>query len=135
MRDSRPVEDCHAIRRRRQCPECEARFTTFERVQLRELTVIKANGQRDMFDREKIAKSLRIALHKRPVSTRQLDGAVSRIVQQLEASGQQDISSRDIGETVMEVLKELDQVAYVRFASVYKNFADAEDFSKELKKL
>lgn len=128
VKDSRPSEDNTSIRRRRQCPECSGRFTTFERVQLRELTVIKTNGTREPFDRDKLAKSLIIALHKRPVDSERIERIVSSIVRRLEHGGEADIPTREIGEMVMEALSELDQVAFVRFASVYRNFEEAREF-------
>ena len=128
VKDSRPSEDNTSIRRRRQCPECSGRFTTFERVQLRELTVIKTNGTREPFDRDKLAKSLIIALHKRPVDSERIERIVSGIVRRLEHGGEADIPTREIGEMVMEALSELDQVAFVRFASVYRNFEEAREF-------
>ena len=128
VKDSRPSEDNTSIRRRRQCPECSGRFTTFERVQLRELTVIKSNGTREPFDRDKLAKSLIIALHKRPVDSERIERIVSGIVRRLEHGGEADIPTRKIGEMVMEALSELDQVAFVRFASVYRNFEEAREF-------
>ena len=128
VKDSRPSEDNTSIRRRRQCPECSGRFTTYERVQLRELTVIKSNGTREPFDRDKLAKSLIIALHKRPVESERIERIVSGIVRRLEHGGEADIPTREIGEMVMEALSELDQVAFVRFASVYRNFEEAREF-------
>ena len=128
VKDSRPSEDNTSIRRRRQCPECSGRFTTFERVQLRELTVMKSNGTREPFDRDKLAKSLIIALHKRPVDSERIERIVSGIVRRLEHGGEADIPTREIGEMVMEALSELDQVAFVRFASVYRNFEEAREF-------
>ena len=128
VKDSRPSEDNTSIRRRRQCPECSGRFTTFERVQLRELTVIKSNGTREPFDRDKLAKSLIIALHKRPVDSERIERIVSGIVRRLEHGGEADIPTREIGEMVMEALSELDQVAFVRFASVYRTFEEAREF-------
>jgi len=128
VKDSRPSEDNTSIRRRRQCPECSGRFTTFERVQLRELTVIKSNGTREPFDRDKLAKSLIIALHKRPVDSERIERIVSGIVRRLEHGGEADIPTREIGEMVMEALSELDPVAFVRFASVYRNFEEAREF-------
>src|SRR6476620_6240886 len=117
VKDSRPSEDGAAIRRRRLCPECEGRFTTFERVQLRELTILKRSGRRTPFDREKLVRSISIALRKRPVDADQLDNIVSRIVRQLESRGETEIPSTVIGELVMKALKSLDVVAYVRYAS------------------
>jgi transcriptional repressor NrdR len=128
VKDSRPTEDALAIRRRRFCQNCGQRFTTIERVQLRELTVIKSDARRVPFDREKLARSIRIALRKRPVQEERIERIVNGIVRQLEASGENDISSKQIGELVMETLKEVDPVAYVRFASVYRNFREAKDF-------
>ncbi|MBX6375721.1 MAG: transcriptional repressor NrdR [Acetobacteraceae bacterium] len=135
VKDSRPAEDGGAIRRRRACPACGARFTTFERVQLRELTVIKSDGRRVPFDREKLARSIRIALRKRPVDEDRVERIVNGIQRRLETEGEQEITSRQIGEMVMEVLKDLDQVAYVRFASVYRNFREAKDFQAFLGQL
>ncbi|MCZ6454445.1 MAG: transcriptional regulator NrdR [Alphaproteobacteria bacterium] len=128
VKDSRPTEDNTAIRRRRACPDCGARWTTFERVQLRDLLVIKHNGQRAPFDRDKLERSMHIALRKRPVDPDRVDRVVSGIVRRLESSGESEISSDAIGEAVMDALAGLDSVAYVRFASVYKNFREAKDF-------
>ena len=128
VKDSRPTEVNTAIRRRWACPDCGARWTTFERVQLRDLVVIKSNGQRAPFDREKLERSMRIALRKRPVEPDRVDRVVSGIVRRLESSGETEISSNAIGEAVMDALASLDPVAYVRFASVYKNFREAKDF-------
>ncbi|MFC4167776.1 transcriptional regulator NrdR [Teichococcus aestuarii] len=128
VKDSRPADDGAAIRRRRSCPSCGARFTTFERVTLRELTVVKSDQRRVPFDRDKLARSIRIALRKRPVDEDRVERIVNGIQRRLEAEGESEISSRAIGEMVMETLKELDQVAYVRFASVYRNFGEAADF-------
>ncbi|MBF0561531.1 MAG: transcriptional repressor NrdR [Alphaproteobacteria bacterium] len=128
VKDSRPTEDNSAIRRRRFCPACGSRFTTFERVQLRELTVIKKNGQRIIFEREKLARSIRIAVRKRPVEEERIERIINSIQRRLESSGESEIPSQMIGEMVMEALRGLDQVAYVRFASVYKNFREAKDF-------
>jgi len=128
VKDSRPTDDRAAIRRRRLCPNCAARFTTFERVQLRELTVVKKNGQREPFVRDKLARSVQIALRKRPVEPERIERAINSIVRQLESSGETEIKSDMIGELVMETLKTLDQVAFVRFASVYRNFREAKDF-------
>jgi len=132
VKDSRPSEDNTSIRRRRQWPACSGRFTTFERIQLRELTVIKSNGTREPFDRDKLAKSLIIALHKRPVDSERIERIVSGIVRRLEHGGEADIKTREIGEMVMEALSGLDQVAFVRFASVYRNFEVAEEFQRIL---
>lgn len=128
VKDSRPTEDNTAIRRRRFCPNCGARWTTFERVQLRELTVIKTNGQRSPFDRDKILRSMSIALRKRPIEPDRIEQIVNGIVRRLESMGESEIPTKVIGELVMDALKEIDQVAYVRFASVYKNFREAKDF-------
>jgi transcriptional repressor NrdR len=128
VKDSRPTDDGAAIRRRRFCTACSQRFTTIERVQLRELTVIKSDGRRVPFDRDKLARSVRVALRKRPVADERVERIVNGIVRQLEASGETDIPSKQIGELVMETLKEVDAVAYVRFASVYRNFREAKDF-------
>lgn len=128
VKDSRPTEDSAAIRRRRFCTGCGQRFTTIERVQLRELTVLKADGRRVAFDRDKLARSIHIALRKRPVSEDRMERIINGIVRQLEASGENDIASKQVGEMVMETLKEVDAVAYVRFASVYRNFREAKDF-------
>lgn len=130
VKDSRPTEDNTAIRRRRFCPNCGARWTTFERVQLRELTVVKHNGQRSPFDRDKIMRSMSIALRKRPVDPERVDQVVNSIVRRLESMGESEIPTKVIGEIVMDSLKELDQVGYVRFASVYKNFREAKDFEE-----
>jgi len=135
VKDSRPTEDNAAIRRRRQCPNCGARFTTFERVQLRELTVVKNNGQREPFDRDKLMRSMTLALQKRPVEPERIDQMVSGIVRRLESLGETDISSRQIGEIVMETLARIDTVAYVRFASVYMNFQAVGDFDKFMSQL
>lgn len=128
VKDSRPTEDNSAIRRRRHCPACSMRFTTFERIQLRDLTVLKKNGTRSPFDRDKLARSLNIALRKRPVEPDRIERMVNVIQRNLETSGEPEVSTQYIGELVMEGLASLDQVAYVRFASVYKNFREAKDF-------
>ena len=128
VKDSRPTDDSASIRRRRVCPDCGGRFTTFERVQLRELTVVKKSGRRVPFDRDKLIQSLEIALRKRPVEPERVERMVNGIVRQLESGGESDIASERIGELVMEGLKALDGVAYVRFASVYRNFREARDF-------
>lgn len=117
-----------AIRRRRYCPECDSRFTTFERVQLRELTVVKKNGVRRPFDRDKIARSIAMAVRKRPVEEEQIEQMVNNIVRKLESMGESEIPTDLIGEMVMEALKNTDDVAYIRFASVYRNFREAKDF-------
>jgi transcriptional repressor NrdR len=129
VKDSRPSEDAAAIRRRRACPDCGGRFTTFERVQLRELTVVKKSGRRVPFDRDKLTRSIEIALRKRPVDPERSERMVSGIVRQLESQGESEIPSERIGELVMEGLRALDSVAYVRFASVYRNFREARDFN------
>ena len=128
VKDSRPTEDNSAIRRRRYCPNCGARFTTFERVQLRELTVMKKGGQREPFEREKLLRSMRISLRKRPVEEDRVERVVNGIVRRLESSGEAEIKADQIGELVMEALLTLDKVAYVRFASVYRNFRETNDF-------
>ncbi|HJQ18235.1 MAG TPA: transcriptional regulator NrdR [Allosphingosinicella sp.] len=128
VKDSRPTEDGSAIRRRRQCEDCGARFTTFERTQLRELTVVKSQNRREPFDRGKLERSLAIALRKRPVPPERIDKLLSSIQRQLETSGESEVESSIIGEMVMEGLKAIDSVAYIRFASVYKDFREARDF-------
>ena len=135
VKDSRPTEDSAAIRRRRLCLACGFRFTTFERVQLRELSVIKRNGRRVPFDRDKLARSVVIALRKRPVDPERVEQTVSKIVRELESQGESEISSETVGEAVMEALRQLDDVAYVRFASVYRNFREAKDFETVLDEL
>ncbi len=135
VRDSRPTEDNTAIRRRRICPDCGGRFTTFERVQLRELMVLKRSGRRVPFEREKLEKSVSVALRKRPVDNERVERMLNGIVRQLESVGEGDITSETIGEMVMEGLKQLDDVAYVRFASVYRNFREAKDFENALAEL
>ncbi len=132
VKDSRPAEEGAAIRRRRSCPSCGNRFTTFERVQLRELTVVKTDGRRVPFDRDKLARSIRVALRKRPVDEDRIERIVNGIQRRLETEAESEVSSRQIGEIVMDTLKEVDQVAYVRFASVYKNFGEAKDFRQFL---
>ena len=128
VKDSRPAEDGAAIRRRRQCADCGGRFTTFERVQLRELTVLKRSGKRAPFDRDKLARSVKIALRKREVEEERVERMISGIVRQLESRGEAEVPSEAIGELVMEGLKRLDDVAFVRYASVYRNFREAKDF-------
>ena len=128
VKDSRPSEDGAAIRRRRQCEGCAARFTTFERIQLRELTVVKSEERREPFDREKLARSIAIACRKRPIEPMRIERLISGIQRQLETSGETEVTSKQIGELVMEGLRGLDSVAYIRFASVYKEFAEARDF-------
>ncbi len=128
VKDSRPTEDSSAIRRRRVCPDCGGRFTTFERVQLRDLVVVKKSGRRVVFEREKLMRSLSIALRKRPVDPERVERMVNGVVRQLESEGESEIPSSRIGELVMQGLKTLDDVAYVRFASVYRDFREARDF-------
>ena len=135
VKDSRPTEDNAAIRRRRVCPACGARFTTFERVQLRDLIVIKKSGRRLPFDRDKLMRSVQIALRKRPVEPERIERMVSGIVRRLESLGESEIKSETVGKLIMEALKALDDVAYVRFASVYKNFREAKDFEELLGEL
>jgi len=129
VKDSRPTEDASSIRRRRVCPDCGGRFTTFERVQLRELMVVKKSGRRVPFDRDKLMRSVEIALRKRPVEGERVERMINGVVRQLESQGENDITSDNIGELVMEGLRSLDSVAYVRFASVYRNFREARDFN------
>lgn len=135
VKDSRPTDDRSAIRRRRFCPNCAARFTTFERVQLRELTVVKKNGERQPFDRDKLARSIYISLRKRPVEGERVERVINSIVRQLESAGDGDIQSEQIGALIMESLAALDQVAYVRFASVYRDFREAKDFGEFIGRL
>ena len=130
VRDSRPAEDQSSIRRRRVCPDCGGRFTTFERVQLRELTVVKRSGRRVPFDRDKLQRSVEIALRKRAVEPERVERLINGLVRQLESRGDAEIASEAIGEAVMEALKGLDFVAYVRFASVYRNFREPGDFQE-----
>jgi transcriptional repressor NrdR len=135
VKDSRPTEDGSSIRRRRFCPACGSRFTTFERVQLRELTIVKKGGIKQPFDREKIMRSITLALRKRPVEPDRIDRIVNGIVRRLESLGESEIPSHVVGEMVMDALASLDPVAYVRFASVYKNFREAKDFEDFVGKL
>ena len=128
VKDSRPTEDNAAIRRRRSCPECGARWTTFERVQLRELIIVKKDGEKEPFDREKLTRSLKIALQKRQVEEEKIERIGNSIQRKLETLGETEVPSKVIGEIVMDQLADLDQVAYVRFASVYRNFREAKDF-------
>lgn len=128
VKDSRPTEDMSAIRRRRQCPACGARFTTFERVQLRDLTVVKKNGKKELFEREKLAQSVMIACRKRDIEPDRLERLVSAVQRQLESMGETEVEAEEIGNLVMQGLEQLDPVAYVRFASVYKDFREARDF-------
>jgi transcriptional repressor NrdR len=135
VKDSRPTDDNAAIRRRRLCPECGSRFTTFERVQLRELVVVKRGGQREPFDRDKLQRSITIATRKRPVDPERIERLVNGIVRRLESLGENEIPSTAVGEMVMDALANLDPVAYVRFASVYRNFREAKDFEDFVGKL
>ncbi|GMB81573.1 MULTISPECIES: transcriptional regulator NrdR [Shinella] len=132
VKDSRPAEDGAAIRRRRICPDCGGRFTTFERVQLRDLMVVKKTGRKAPFDRDKLLKSFEIALRKRPVDRDRIERAVSGIVRRLESSGETEIASEEIGLQVLEALKALDDVGFVRYASVYRDFSHVDDFEKIL---
>jgi len=132
VKDSRPSEDGAAIRRRRSCPQCGGRFTTFERVQLRELMVLKRSGRRLPFDRQKLERSISIALRKRPVDAERVDQMISGIVRQLESLGETEIKSSIIGEMVMKALKGVDEVGYVRYASVYRDFRETQDFASFL---
>jgi transcriptional repressor NrdR len=132
VKDSRPSEDGAAIRRRRLCPSCEGRFTTFERVQLRELTILKRSGRRTPFDRDKLARSISIAIRKRPLEPERVERMISAIVRQLESMGETELPSSTIGELVMKQLKQLDDVAYVRYASVYRDFRETQDFARFL---
>ena len=130
VKDSRPTEDNTSIRRRRQCGSCGARFTTFERVQLREITVVKSGGSRELFDRSKLEQSVSLACRKRGVDRDKLDRLVSGVQRQVETLGESEVSSKRIGEMVMDGLKGLDSVAYIRFASVYRDFSEARDFEE-----
>ena len=132
VKDSRPTDDNSAIRRRRYCPSCGSRFTTFERVQLRELTIVKRSGRRTPFEREKLMRSISIALRKRPVDPERVEKMVSGIVRQLESMGETEIPSHVVGEMLMKALKSLDEVAYVRYASVYRDFRETQDFARFL---
>ena len=129
VKDSRPTEDDAVIRRRRFCPNCDSRFTTFERVQLRELTILKRSGRRTPFDREKLVRSISVAVRKRPVDPDQLERTVSGIARKLESMGETELPSSVVGEMVMAALKDLDDVAYVRYASVYRDFRETQDFA------
>lgn len=135
VKDSRPTEDNAAIRRRRFCAECGSRFTTFERVQLRELSVVKSSGEKTPFDRDKLAKSLHIALRKRPVNEDRIERIVNSIQRKLETLGESEIPTKVVGEMVMDYLSDLDKVAYVRFASVYRNFHEAKDFEEFIEQI
>ena len=135
VKDSRPTEDNSSIRRRRSCSECGGRFTTFERIQLRDMTIVKSDGKRQPFDREKVIKSMQVALQKRPVSTEQIEKAVTGIVRQLESYGENEFTSRHVGDLVMKALISLDMVGYIRFTSVYKDFREPEDFNAFLEEV
>jgi len=135
VKDSRISDDGESIKRRRYCSACDSRFTTYERVQLKEVTVIKKNGEKKIFDTEKLRKSVEMAVRKRPVTPLQVDRLVSHIIRELEIENESEVPSSKIGEMVMEALKNLDKVAFVRFASVYKNFEKADDFQKFIKKI
>lgn len=135
VKDSRPSDDGASIRRRRSCPECNSRFTTFERVQLRELIVVKKNGQKRPFDRDKLLSSINIAVRKRSISADQVEVMVNNIVRKLEMSGDNEIPTERVGEEVMAALAELDKVAYIRFASVYKDFREIKDFEEFVDKI
>ena len=134
VKDSRPSEDSSAIRRRRECTNCDARFTTFERVQLRDLTVIKVDGRRENFDREKLVRSLKLATRRRPVEPEVIERTASEIVRSLEAVGDSDVTTKVIGEYAMKALAKIDPVSYVRYASVYKDFREVDDYTDFLKK-
>jgi len=135
VKDSRPSDDGSSIRRRRECSECGARFTTFERVQLREMTVVKNDGTKQPFERDKLVRSMTVALRKRPVNEDQIDKAVTSIVRQLESMGEAELQSQDIGELVMKALAHLDTVGYIRYASVYKDFNMPADFNQLLQEI
>lgn len=135
VKDSRPTEDSSAIRRRRVCGECGGRFTTFERIQLRDMMVKKSDGKIQPFDREKVIRSMQIALQKRPITTDQIEKAVTGIVRQLESDGENEFTSEHVGDLVMKALISLDTVGYIRFTSVYKDFRDPEDFNAFLKEV
>tara|TARA_Y100001968_G_C19072596_1_gene579127 strand:+ start:241 stop:699 length:459 start_codon:yes stop_codon:yes gene_type:complete len=135
VKDSRPTEDNAAIRRRRYCSECGSRFTTFERVQLRELNVVKSGGEKTPFDRDKLCRSLQIALRKRPVPEDRIERVVNSIQRKLETLGENEIPTKVVGEMVMDYLADIDKVAYVRFASVYRNFHEAKDFEDFIEKI
>ena len=135
VKDSRPSDENSSIRRRRVCSDCGGRFTTFERVQLRDLTVVKKSGRKVPFDRDKLSRSVEIALRKRPIEPERVERLVTGLVRQLESSGESEITTSDIGELVMAALRELDPVAYVRFASVYRDFRDASDFQAVVREI
>jgi transcriptional repressor NrdR len=130
VKDSRPTEDNATIRRRRYCPSCGSRFTTFERVQLRELTVVKKDGDKAPFDRDKVMRSLKIALRKRPIDDDKIERVVNGIQRRLETLGETEIPTKVVGEMIMDNLRDLDTIAYVRFASVYRNFRETKDFEE-----
>lgn len=130
VKDSRNTDDNAAVRRRRECPECGSRFTTFERVQLRELFVIKKNGEKTLFDRDKLAKSITLAVRKRPISAERVEKIVNSLQRSFESSGETEITTTQIGESVMDILSHLDNIAYIRFASVYKDFRDLKDLKE-----
>ena len=129
VKDSRNTDDNSAVRRRRECPECGSRFTTFERVQLRELVVVKRNGERTLFDRDKLERSIALAVRKRPISAERVEKIVNSLQRKFESSGETEISTKQIGESVMEALSHLDNIAYIRFASVYKDFRSLQDLN------
>ncbi len=135
VKDSRPTEDGTAIRRRRACPDCGARFTTFERIQLREMTVLKSGDKREPFDRDKITRSMQVALRKRPVAAEHIDRAVNSIVRQIETEGEAEVTTKHIGEFVMQSLIQLDMVGFIRYASVYQDFDKPEDFQQFVKEI
>jgi transcriptional repressor NrdR len=135
VKDSRPTEDGISIRRRRQCPKCDSRFTTFERIQMRELIVIKKNGEKRPFDREKMLRSIETAVRKRSISDEEIEILVNNLVKKLESLGENEIKTSKIGKIIMDELSQLDQVAYVRFASVYKDFNDSKDFLEFIGKI
>ena len=135
VKDSRPTEDGTSIRRRRACPDCGGRFTTFERIQLREIIVIKAGDRRQLFDRDKVIRSMQIALRKRPVTQEQIEKAANSITRQLETSGETEVPSKHIGDLVMQALIQLDRVGFIRYASVYKDFSKPDDFKTFIKEL
>ena len=138
VKDSRNTDDNTSVRRRRECPDCGSRFTTFERVQLRELVVVKRNGERTLFDRDKLAKSITLAVRKRPISAERVEKIVNSLQRRFESSGESEITTVQIGESVMEALSRLDNIAYIRFASVYKDFRtlqDLNDFVATIEKL
>ena len=135
VKDSRPAEDGNSIRRRRACPDCGGRFTTSERIQLRDLTVVKADGKKQAFDRDKVTRSMQIALRKRPIDQVQIEKAANSIVRQLETSGETEVATKQIGELVMQALIQLDMVGYIRYTSVYKDFSKPDDFKTFVKEL